>query len=150
MHLLLMEQFKLRYKLSLSTSPVISTSFRLPNILNSAQMLDKCQTTHQAPVPSQPLSSFNNTMISITKTPISSPPVGNNYLVMLHDNVDLPSFKEKLPAHIQAKIIGQWSIADFRGIVGMFFSWPCFLFGLSLVQVLLTRLLADSFPNTPM
>jgi hypothetical protein len=43
---------------------------------------------------------------------------------MLRNNVDLSSFKEKLPAHIRAKIISQWSIDDFRGIIGTFFSLP--------------------------
>jgi len=73
----------------------------------------------------------NSTITSISKTPIASPP-GDNCLVILHGNVDLSSFKKALPPQIRTKIIGQWTIADFKGVVGTFFSWPSFSFGFSL------------------
>jgi hypothetical protein len=44
----------------------------------------------------------------------------------------LSSFKDDLPPQICDKIIGEWSIADFRGIIGTFFSWPFFSIGSSL------------------
>jgi hypothetical protein len=65
-------------------------------------------------------------MVLGQRTVPSRPPSGD-YIVMLRDHVDLPSFKENLPVHIHAKIVHEWSFATpFSGFVGTFFLWPFF------------------------
>ena len=59
------------------------------------------------------------------------PSPSGNYLVMLQDYVDVPSFKNALPANIQSKITSEWSIVKAKGIAGTMY--PCFSFFLSFI-----------------
>jgi len=65
-------------------------------------------------------------MLPVKRTVPSDTPSGN-YLVMLHDHVDLSSFKENLPVHIHAKIVhAKWSVVEVSGILGESFSFRLF------------------------
>ena len=68
---------------------------------------------------------------------------------MLRDEADLASFQDKLPPHILKNIINEWIIGKAKGIVWYVLPVQGPPFGLSLVQVPSTKLLAISFPNIP-
>jgi len=55
------------------------------------------------------------------------------YLVSLHDDVDLPTFKAALPADIQSNIMGEWCALKAKGIGGMCYLSPSFQVCISLL-----------------